>query len=174
MERINSYVSKISETIHTSFRLLDTGNDYIDGILSIKQNYAIKNEIDFKVIISEPFSTLKIREDELISIVSNLIDNAFESFEEGLNIINKKVVFETYMEYENFIIKISDNGRQIPAVKIKEIFAKGFSTKVDKSGEHGFGLFITKELVQKNHGVIFADSSIDETIFTVKIDSDKI
>lgn len=173
IERIKSYVSEISETIHASFRLLDTGNDYIDGILSIKCNYAIKNQIDFKVIINEPFSTLKIKEDELISIVSNLVDNAFESFGKDSSIENKKVSLETYKEDGNFIIKIMDNGEAIPEGKMKDIFAKGFSTKEDKSGEHGFGLFITKELVQKNHGVIFAESNVNETVFSVRIDVNK-
>lgn len=179
VERIKSYVSKISETIHSSFRYLDTGNDYIDGLLSIKNNYAIKNEIDFRVIINESFSTLKIREDELISIVSNLVDNAFESFEKNLTLENKKVSFETILENEKFIIRIIDNGILIPESILKNIFIKGFSTKIEKKEGHGFGLFISKELVEKNHGIIsvesnIVESNIIETIFSVMFDLKKV
>ncbi|OBR95989.1 sensory histidine kinase DcuS [Clostridium coskatii] len=80
VEKINDYVLKISDTVHSSFKYLDTGNDYIDGLLSIKNNYAMKNNIDFEVMIDEPFDLIKIRQDELISIISNLVDNAFEAF----------------------------------------------------------------------------------------------
>ena len=174
LERIREYVSSISELIHDSFKYLNTGNDYIDGLLSIKNNYAGKNEIDFSVVIDEPLSTLKIKADELISIVSNLVDNAFEAFDKSLNSENKKVIFETCLEEGKFIMEIADNAKVIPQNEIDSIFTKGFSTKTDKGSDHGFGLFITKELVEKNHGTISVESDEFETVFTVIFDLRRI
>jgi len=167
VERIEEYVSTISDSIHKSFKYLNTGNDYIDGLLSIKNSYASKNGIDFNVTINKPLSTLKIKADELISIVSNLVDNAFEVFDESINLENKKVFFETCLQDGNFVIEIANNGKEIPRNEIDNIFIKGFSTKGDKNSEHGFGMFITKELVEKNHGTICVESDEFETVFTV-------
>lgn len=168
VETIDKYVRGISDTIHSSFRHLDTGNDYIDGLLSIKNNYAVKNNIDFKVMINEPFSLLKIRQDELISIISNLIDNAFESFQLTSNIEHKEISIATFKENENFCIEIADNGDVIPENIIEKVFNKGFSTKTKQNDNHGFGLYITKQLVKKNNGTISVESVPEKTQFTIK------
>ncbi|MFL0196923.1 sensor histidine kinase [Clostridium sp. WILCCON 0269] len=168
VERIDNYVRQISDTIHSSFRYLDTGNDYIDGLLSIKNNYAVKNNIDFKVTIKESFSLLKIRQDELISIISNLVDNAFESFQLTSNIQRKEISITTFKEYENFCIEVSDNGDVIPENIVKKVFNKGFSTKTKQNDTHGFGLYITKQLVEKNNGTISVKSVPERTKFLIK------
>ncbi|APM40638.1 ATP-binding protein [Clostridium kluyveri] len=167
VERINNYVKKISGTIHSSFRYLDTGNDYMDGMLSIKNNYAMKNNIDFKVIIDEPFDLIKIREDELISIISNLVDNAFEAFNKS-DVENKEISIITFKEDMNFCIEIADNGDEIPEGIKTKIFERGFSTKKEQKDGHGFGLYIIKQLVEKNKGSIFLESTPERTKFTVK------
>ena len=171
VEKIDSYVRKISGTIHASFRYLNTGNDYIDGMLSIKNNYAMKNNIDFKAIIDEPFSSIKIREDELISIMSNLIDNAFEAFTKS-DVGNKEISITTFKEDTNFCIEIADNGDVIPENIIEKIFNRGFSTKVKQNDLHGFGLYITKQLVEKNNGTISVESIPGKTKFLIKFRMD--
>lgn len=167
VERINDYVKKISHTIHASFRYLDTGNDYIDGMLSIKNNYAMKNNIDFRVMINEPFSLIEIREDELISIISNLVDNAFEAFNKSY-VENKQISIVTFSEGMNFCIEIEDNGDEIPENMKNKIFERGFSTKSEEKDGHGFGLYIIKQLVEKNKGSIYFESTPEKTKFTVK------
>jgi len=168
VERINEYVLKLSGIIHSSFVYLDTGNDYIDGLLSIKNSYAIKNSIDFKVIINESFCLLKIREDELISIISNIIDNAFEAIKFNLSIENKEISITTFSKDKKFCIEIVDNGEIIPEEIKNKIFKKGFSTKTKEKGEHGYGLYITKQLVENNNGSIFVESDSQKTKFLVE------
>ena len=168
VERIKEYVSKLSDIIHLSFRYLDTGNDYIDGLLSIKSNYAMKNRIEFKVMINEPFSLLKIREDELISIISNIVDNAFEAFRLKSTTENKEISINTFLDNSEFCIEIADNGDVIQEETIKKIFEKGFSTKTKEKGEHGYGLYITKQLVEHNNGSISVESTSENTKFLVK------
>ncbi|MBZ9633221.1 GHKL domain-containing protein [Clostridium sp. FP1] len=168
VERINEYVSKLSDIIHSSFRYLDTGNDYIDALLSIKNNYATKNKIDFKVMIDEPFSSLKIREDELISIISNIIDNAFEAFKLKSCTENKEISITTSLEDSKFCIEIADSGEGIPEEIKNKIFEKGFSTKTKQKGEHGYGLYMTKKLVEHNDGSITVECVSGKTKFLVK------
>ncbi|MCB2339270.1 sensor histidine kinase [Clostridium estertheticum] len=168
VEKIKEYVSKISDTIHTSFTYLNTGNDYIDGLLSIKNNYAMKNKINFNVIIDESFNFLKIREDELISIISNIIDNAFEVLKLKSYTENKEISITTYLENTTFCIEIANNGEGIPEEIKNKIFEKGFSTKTKQEGDNGFGLYITKQLVEHNNGNISVESVSGKTKFLVE------
>lgn len=168
LERINDYVLKISDTVKSSFKYLDTGNDYIDGLLSIKNNYAIKNNIYFEVMIDESFDLIKIRQDELISIISNLVDNAFEAFQTKSYTDYKEIAISTFREHDNFYIEVADNGDVIPENIRKKIFDKGFSTKNTKKDDHGFGLYIIKQLVEENNGKIYVKSTPEITKFLVK------
>ena len=168
VERINDYVLKISDTIQSSFKYLDTGNDYIDGLLSIKNSYAVKNNIDFEVMIDEPFDLIKVRQDELISIISNLVDNAFEAFQSKTYTDYKEIAVSTFREHDDFCIEVADNGEVIPEEMRKKIFDRGFSTKTTKKSDHGFGLYIIKQLVEENNGRICVESSPEITKFLVK------
>ncbi|WP_253198955.1 sensor histidine kinase [Clostridium estertheticum] len=168
VERIKEYVSKLSDIIHLSFRYLDTGNDYLDGLLSIKNNYATQNNIDFKVVINESFSLLKIREDELISIISNIIDNAFEALMLKALDDNKEISITTFLDDKKFCIEISNNGSGIPKEIINKIFEKGYSTKTKGKGDHGYGLYITKQLVEHNNGIISVERATLKTKFLIE------
>ncbi|OAA93306.1 sensor histidine kinase [Clostridium coskatii] len=168
VERINDYVLKISDTVKSTFKYLNTGNDYIDGLLSIKNNYAMKNNIDFEVMIDEPFDLISIKQNELISIISNLVDNAFEAFQSKTYTDYKEIAVSTFIEHEDFCIEVADNGDVIPENMRKKIFDRGFSTKTTKKSDHGFGLYIIKQLVEENNGRIYVESSPEITRFLVK------
>ena len=165
IERIKTYLENITQTVNKSLKFYDTGNDYIDGLLAIKYNYAQEHKILFDVLIEEPFKNINIHETELISIISNLIDNAFESFKNDIN--NKEIYLSTYTEDNYFCFVITDNGQIIPPEIINKIFDRGFSTKKEKA-DHGYGLFITKNLVNKNNGEINVESTEEFTKFCVK------
>jgi two-component system, LytTR family, sensor histidine kinase AgrC len=174
VEKIKNYVSGISDSVHSSFKFIETGNDYLNGLISIKNNYAANNNIAFDIFIEEPFSSLKINENELISIVSNLIDNAFESFQIKSDIKNKEISMCTFIEDNKFYIEIGDNGDMIPKNIQDKIFQRGFSTKISQSSDHGFGLYITKQLVEKNNGRIFLESNPESTTFSVEFKMEEL
>ncbi len=55
------------------------------------------------------------------------------------------------------IIKIADNGSGIPSDKIGQIFNPFFTTKEPGKGT-GLGLFIVKQVVERNKGTINVES----------------
>lgn len=170
LKKINEYVTKISNNIHDSFVFLNTGNDYLDGLLSIKKNYAIKNNITFDVEINESFDMISIREDELISIVSNLVDNAFDALKSKKEEENKEICIATFLRKDRFCIEVANNGKIIPNEIKNKIFEKGFSTKTEIKGGRGYGLYITKQLIEQNNGSISVESNERETVFLVELD----
>ena len=168
LEKIDNYVSKITNNIHKTYRFYESGNDYIDGILTIKHNQAYQNGIEFDVEIEESFKSIDIPDDELIGIVSNLLDNALESFDYENYNQNKQIFVTPFKDEDMFCLEVSDNGKYIPEEIREKIFEKGFSTKKENKNNHGFGLFIVKQLVTKNDGEIIVESSPEETRFLVK------
>lgn len=166
LNKINNYVNKISNNLHESFIYVNTGNDYLDGLLSIKNNYATKNNVQFDIIIDQPFSDLNIKYDELISIVSNLVDNGFEILKKKTE--NKQLSINTFIQDECYCIEVANNGEPIPQNLMDKIFEKGFSTKKNQGDDHGYGLFIVKELIEKNNGKLFVESDEEETNFLIK------
>ncbi|WAG63069.1 hypothetical protein LL038_09440 [Clostridium estertheticum] len=59
---------------------------------------------------------------------------------------------------------MSNNGSDIPKEIINKIFEKGYSTKTKGKGDHGYGLYITKQLVEHNNEII----SIERTSLKTK------
>ena len=167
-ERIKEYVETISEGLHSSFKYLNTGNDYIDAILSIKSNYAVTNNIKFDVTINESFSKINIKQDELISIISNLVDNAFEALISRSSDENKEISITTYLKDKDFCIEVANNGDVIPLIIVTKIFDKGYSTKINQGEDHGYGLFIIRQFIEKNNGVITVKSTEERTRFLVR------
>ncbi len=58
------------------------------------------------------------------------------------------------------MLEVEDNGEGIDPIHLPRIFEAFFSTKEEVGT--GIGLWVTRELVEKNGGHIFADSSTEK------------
>lgn len=168
LEMIKKYIDELTENLNT-IKHFDTGNDYLDAFLTIKYCKARDKNIDFEVDAQKSFSLLKMPESELISIISNLIDNAMESFDnfEESESYKKRICLSTCTQNGNFIIEVFDNGVPISPEILDKVFNRGFTTKRRENG--GYGLYIIKRLIKKNNGKIIAVSDEKGTTFLVKI-----
>lgn len=134
--------------------IMEKLNDpWLGGILVGFYNRARELKIDF---ILDRESSLQhmpnnIDQSHLVSILGNLITNAFEAVLNN-DPINKKVrLFITDMG-EDLLIEVEDAGPGITDDMISSIFCRGFSTK--KGGNRGYGLARVKELVEDLKGTI--------------------
>ena len=97
----------------------------------------------------------------ITQVISNILDNAMRSTQEGIiridverkNIINNKNENIGNCS-EEIIINISDSGKGIDAQSFPKIFSKFFSTS--GTGGTGLGLFICKAIVEAHGGNIWA------------------
>jgi PAS domain S-box-containing protein len=125
----------------------------LEDVLSIfRHRYEMKNiEIarDY-----EPGVQVSIAPHELRQIATNLVSNAIDA----LSGPKSRVFIRVYREPERdrCILLLEDNGIGIPAHQIPRIFEAFFSTKDDVGT--GIGLWVTKELVEKNGGHISVQS----------------
>lgn len=147
-------------------------NDSISSAVEINKNnnvllsLAMQPAIDkgIHVIIKDKCNLKKVHmtEMELYRIISNIVNNAVRAME-GKGIITAEV----YEQLKNIVIRIENDGSKIPEEDIDEIFSTSFTTKDNKNGNHGFGLSISKELVEYYGGTISVKSNDKSTEFKI-------
>ncbi|WP_375533382.1 ATP-binding protein [Alteribacillus sp. HJP-4] len=112
-------------------------DDKLQAILLGKTGIASERKIDFTIKEDSYLNSMPphISLSQLIVIVGNLIDNAFEALKDQ----NVKIVsfFITDLG-DDIVMEIEDNGPGIPEDITKQIFERGFSSK---GAGRGYGLF---------------------------------
>ncbi|WDV47954.1 ATP-binding protein [Clostridiaceae bacterium M8S5] len=177
VDRIKTYLSKIGSNIKVDYQMCDSGNDYLDGLLAVKSNLAYEHRIKFDMWFEMPLDLLDIEDSDLISIVSNIVDNGLEALITNDNIHKKKVMtISTYVDNDIYHISVSNNGPQIEDYAMKNMFNRGFSTKAYKKNDRGYGLYIVKTLIERYDGTLRVTSNEDETQFLIKfkIEEEKV
>src|SRR5262252_5329698 len=103
---------------------------------------------------------------ELNQVWTNLIDNAIDAVQ-GSNC--GKICVGTFVEDNQLVVEIVDNGRGIPTEIQSRIFEPFFTTKGVGSGT-GLGLIISNRIVADRHGgEIEFESKPGETRFKVRL-----
>ncbi|WP_240468693.1 DcuS/MalK family sensor histidine kinase [Gracilibacillus sp. YIM 98692] len=133
----------------------------IAGFLMGKLSYAREENVELVVTpdsqMKDPLSVEMSQ--ELITIIGNLIDNAIEALSDSEE---KRIELTLKGDNEKLSLEVLDTGPGIP--NIEKIFQKGFSTK---GSDRGFGLYLTKQSVDKLNGEIDVISYENGTNFKV-------
>ena len=98
--------------------------------------------INFEIEINDYGFSTRLLDYELVEVIGNLIDNAFETGVED-NVV--KLVLSKNQDMD--IIKVKNKHPYLGYETINTMFKKGFSTKTSKS--RGYGLYNVKEIVNK-------------------------
>jgi signal transduction histidine kinase len=155
VQALKTYVHTPEVSLQKSFNL----HEQIDSVLilfthDIRRGIEVKNDIDKDIfIVADP--------DQIAQVWTNLVSNAIHAIHENGNII-----FTSEKNNSHFIIKISNDGPEIPADVIPKIFDPFFTTKERGMGT-GLGLNIIKKIIEHHQGDIQCQSSPEMTTFTV-------
>ncbi len=147
-QELQNYVSYIER--HSSLTLLMKLNyKLLAAFLSKKLTDAKNSNKQIDLMISTPILTTAVPEYELIDMVGVLFDNMAESLrpeETGTLVLGSA---------DGRIIVKSENPGPLLTPELRKLFfSKGYTTKPDSVGEHGYGLFILKESVDKYNGTL--------------------
>ena len=115
------------------------------------------SELNVKFILEEGSvfskSDNKIPVETLITVIGNLIDNAFDGMNEASGDFDKpkELLFGIYSKQGSLLITVNDTGVGIKEEDLKSVFRNGYSTK----GEgRGTGLYQVKRMVENLGGEI--------------------
>ncbi len=123
----------------------------IEGVLSIFRHRFDMKEIHVDCRYQKGVA-VNIPPQELRQIATNLISNAVDAISGP----NAKINICIEREGSLAVLKVEDNGSGIPEAHLGHVFDAFFSTKDDKGT--GIGLWVTRELVEKNEGRITVQS----------------
>ncbi len=129
--------------------------------VELSKAYVEDKNIEFEVFIKNSIN-IKIDENRLISCIVNIIKNGIEAID-----IRGKISVLGEVKDGFAILKISNNGKPIPAEKQEKIFDCGYTSKQTGCG---FGLNICKQyLNSQNADLELVKSNKSETVFKIAI-----
>ena len=195
-----NYLNTIANSLTTN---VARTNDVVKGILeyartetkhSSFENFAFKEVVNLALellkVKHKLLQNLKIVEDfdekeivysikaQLVEVVYNLIDNAYEAIIEKNNLSLKQetgftpqITISLTKKENSKVIKITDNGIGIKEENISKIFAPFYSTKSSYKSGTGIGMYIVKRIIVENlKGKIWLNSVyMKETQITVEL-----
>lgn len=176
-EEAISYIENISIVQRATIsKIMNTVNEPAVAALLIGKS-ARASELNVKFVLREGCyysnTALNLPAEALVTIIGNLIDNAFEAMNERDEMVGqpKELLLGIYSRPGAVLITTDDTGRGIPKEDLEHIFENGYSTK----GEgRGTGLFQVKSLVEGLGGTISVETQEGVgTSFSVSFTSDK-
>lgn len=143
--------------------------DSLSGLMLGKIRRGKEIDIKVKIDANSYVSTLPFLLDEhdLVIILGNLIENAFDALQETNQ---EEKVITVYIKEENewFYIEVEDNGIGIPGENVANLFDKGYTTKGNKGS--GIGLYLVHNILKKTNGIVKVNSEHGEgTVIQIKI-----
>jgi len=159
-------ISFMSQTINTFKNFYNPAyedepfslTDAVNKIINISHATLEYNDVKVNLTSYEK-STVYANENEFSQVIFSIINNALDIFKER-NILHPQLLIEIY---DNRVI-IQDNGGGIDESIKENIFLPFKST----TKGNGIGLYIAKELIEKNNGFIFAKNIKHGAEFSVE------
>lgn len=163
-DELIAYTEQYHNTLATTQSAIATGNIAIDCILTAKLDYAEKHGIktEYSIMAPENFPLDSV---ELSSILRNIWNNSIEAGERLIisDPTEHPYIYFYIKPYQNMIlIHIENNYDGVIKGSID-----GDILSVKQGKEHGLGIRLVKELVEKADGVLQITS--DNKIFSVHI-----
>ena len=143
---LEKYVSKISGSKYVERKIIDTNNMVVNTILNEKYYEMDKKGIAFVFRVND-LSGLAIEDDDIVVILSNLINNAIEACDriaEGERIIRLKFMTED----DAVVLSV----RNTYGGKVVTERGRFVTTKPTDTEEHGIGIKNIRHVVKKYGG----------------------
>ena len=159
MQELCEYLNVIDSEKTCVQKEFNTNNVIVNAILSTKYEEMQRKEIVFVMKLGD-LSSLKMSDEDIVILLSNLLNNAIEASE---NANDKIIKIKFVIEEGKTVLSVKNTFERKP----NEVSGKLLTTKTDKMEEHGIGLKNVRGVVEKNNGIEVID--FDEKWFSVSI-----
>ncbi len=158
-EEFSQYLNSVLETNIPSVLYIDTGRIVIDVILSQKYAAAQNKSINFQMQMENP-SGFPLPDDELVVVLSNLLDNAFDACAKIPKPENRYVLLK--MQARDHVANLYIENRTHDKVDVSSRYIR--STKGDPLA-HGYGLKNVYAILDQHEASCVIDYRDDEHVF---------
>lgn len=161
--KLEDYIGNISDGLDAQLDMVDTNNDVVNAIFNAKYYEAIKNDVLVVLKIND-LSDIKISDNDIVTILSNLLDNAIEAAKQCD--IGKRIV-KIKMLYEDAVLSIAvSNSYKAEPVLTEDGYIR--TTKKDRE-EHGWGMRNVVATLEKYNAEYIIDYKNGEFVFSIII-----
>ncbi|MDQ1330228.1 MAG: two-component system, NtrC family, sensor kinase [Thermodesulfobacteriota bacterium] len=144
-------------------------NDVINEVISFCVQRAKFSNVVIKSNLQDNLPLLCLSHTEIQQVLLNLMNNALDSLEKRGGIIT----LTNWLEGDEVVISVADNGPGIPRANLARIFDPFFTTKPVGKGT-GLGLSICYGIIKKMGGEIDVRSVVDAgTTFYLRVPTKK-
>lgn len=159
--KLEDYIGNISDGLDAQLDMVDTNNDVVNAIFNAKYYEAIKNDVLVVLKIND-LSDIKISDNDIVTILSNLLDNAIEAVKQCD--IGKRIV-KIKMLYEDAVLSIAvSNSYKAEPVLTEDGYIR--TTKKDRE-EHGWGMRNVVATLEKYNAEYIIDYKNGEFVFSI-------
>lgn len=142
-EAAYQYLSKINETTIHQVHRINTNHIIVNAVLNTKYQEACNKNI-IVVFKGNDLSDIRLKNEDIVIILSNLLNNAIEACEQCVK--NRKIKVNIQQNKKEFIISVKNTYEQTILVENGE-----YKTTKGKDG-HGIGIKNIIRTIEKYHG----------------------
>ena len=157
--KLEDYIGNISDGLDAQLDMVDTNNDVVNAILNAKYYEAIKNDVLFVLKIND-LSDIKVSDEDIVTILSNLLDNAIEAAKQ-CNVGKRTVKIKLLSEDDVLTIAVSNTYKTEPMLT-EDGYIR--TTKNNKE-EHGWGIRNIVATLEKYDAEYIIDYKNGEFVF---------
>jgi signal transduction histidine kinase len=145
-----------SDTMRFDMAKIDPA-DLLNEIAEDMKPAITNKELEFRLNIQHPLPHIIGDKNRLSQVLKNLIGNSLKFTDYGY------IGLDAEKKEDHLLISVVDTGVGISKEELKKIFTKFYQayTGEDRNNEGtGLGLFISKEIIKKHNGLIWAESEV--------------
>lgn len=152
-----SRLDAIEENYH--FSIIDF-QELLFSCVERLSTIARKNNKEIKLNTLDEIIEVYADEEKLSRAINNIINNCIRYAE------NKIIISAEILYNSRILLTISDDGPGFANEELPNIFERFYK---GKKGNHGLGLSISKNIIEKSKGKIFAKNSDEGAIFFIEL-----
>ena len=150
MDKMNTselklYSEQLEEVYQGVKPVIYCSNPIVNAVLVNKMHQCEEKHIKFRIDMMD-FESKKMKEIDLVALLSNLLDNAIEECERLVNQSEKRISIYGWRIRNNLFLEVRNTTEK------EQIDSSTFKTKKDPRS-HGVGMKIIKEIIETYDGV---------------------
>ena len=159
--KLEDYIGNISDGLDAQLDMVDTNNDVVNAILNAKYYEAIKNDVLFVLKIND-LSDIKVSDEDIVTILSNLLDNAIEAAKQ-CDVGKRTVKIKLLSEDDVLTIAVSNTYKTEPMLT-----EDGYiRTTKNNNEEHVWGIRNIVASLEKYDAEYIIDYKNGEFVFSI-------